>query len=283
MKKFILATLIGATILTPVAASAQERGQWRNRSGESRDGSERSQRQSGREDRQQREAQPAPQPQPQAPQPQRRGWAEMQSRPQVQPPQAQRQAVPPAAVQQQRGDWRQRQDGQRRDGDRRDWQGQRQGDGQRRDWQGQRQRDGERRDWQGQRQGDRQTRGWRDLQDGRRDGQYRRGRGDNRDWSRNWRQDRRYDWGGYRQRNRNIYRLPRYYAPSGWNYGYRRFSIGLTLGSMLFAPSYWINDPFYYRLPPAYGPYRWVRYYNDALLVDIDTGEVVDVEYNIFW
>ena len=52
---------------------------------------------------------------------------------------------------------------------------------------------------------------------------------------------------------------------------------------MLFSSNYWINDPFYYRLPPAYGPYRWVRYYNDALLVDIYTGQVVDVEYDIFW
>jgi hypothetical protein len=36
-------------------------------------------------------------------------------------------------------------------------------------------------------------------------------------------------------------------------------------------------------LPPAYGPYRWVRYYNDALLVDIYTGRVVDTVYDIFW
>jgi hypothetical protein len=52
---------------------------------------------------------------------------------------------------------------------------------------------------------------------------------------------------------------------------------------MLFAPDYWINDPFYYRLPPAYGPYRWVRYYNDALLVDVRSGYVVDVIHDIFW
>ena len=33
----------------------------------------------------------------------------------------------------------------------------------------------------------------------------------------------------------------------------------------------------------THGPYRWVRYYNDALLVDIRSGQVVDVEYDIFW
>src|SRR3546814_4031541 len=55
------------------------------------------------------------------------------------------------------------------------------------------------------------------------------------------------------------------------------------MNSLLFGSSYWINDPYNYRLPPAYGPYRWVRYYNDALLVDTYTGEVVDVVYDIFW
>ncbi|WP_409574764.1 RcnB family protein [Sphingopyxis sp. PET50] len=33
----------------------------------------------------------------------------------------------------------------------------------------------------------------------------------------------------------------------------------------------------------AYGGYRWVRYYNDALLVDTYSGEVVDVIYDFFW
>lgn len=102
-------------------------------------------------------------------------------------------------------------------------------------------------------------------------------------WNREWRNDRRYDWQGWRGSNRSAYRLPRYYPPRGYNYGYQRFGIGITLGSILFQQNYWINDPWDYRLPPAYGPYRWVRYYNDALLVDIDSGEVVDVIYDIFW
>lgn len=102
-------------------------------------------------------------------------------------------------------------------------------------------------------------------------------------WDRGWRRDDRYDWNRYRQQNRNVYRLPRYYAPSGWGYGYRRFGVGVTLNSYLFGSNYWINDPFYYRLPEVWGPYRWVRYYNDALLVDVRSGQVVDVEYDIFW
>lgn len=102
-------------------------------------------------------------------------------------------------------------------------------------------------------------------------------------WNRDWRGDTRYNWQNYRSSNRNAYRLPRYYAPYGWNYGYRRFSIGVTLSSALFAQGYWIGDPYNYRLPEVYGPYRWVRYYNDALLVDIYSGQVVDVVYDIFW
>ncbi len=102
-------------------------------------------------------------------------------------------------------------------------------------------------------------------------------------WNRTWRNDRQYDWSRYRNDNRYAYRLPRYYAPSGWSYGYRRFSIGVTLSSLLWDENYWIDDPYSYRLPEAYGPYRWVRYYNDALLVDVRYGQVVDVVYDIFW
>ena len=65
--------------------------------------------------------------------------------------------------------------------------------------------------------------------------------------------------------------------------GYRRFGIGVQLSSLLFAQDYWIDDPWSYRLPDPYGPYRWVRYYNDALLVDVETGEVVDAIHDLFW
>lgn len=102
-------------------------------------------------------------------------------------------------------------------------------------------------------------------------------------WNRDWRRDNRWNWQSYRNYNRDIYRLPRYYAPYGWSYGYRRFAIGYTLNSILFDQRYWISDPYYYRLPEAYYPYEWVRYYDDALLVDVETGEVIDVVYGIFY
>ncbi|WP_343528895.1 RcnB family protein [Sphingomonas sp.] len=101
-------------------------------------------------------------------------------------------------------------------------------------------------------------------------------------WNRGWRRDRRYDWMNWRSLNRGAYHLPRYYAPYRGD-AYQRFSSGVILEPMFFGQSYWLDDPYAYRLPPAYGAYRWVRYYNDALLVDLRSGLVVDVVYDIFW
>lgn len=103
-----------------------------------------------------------------------------------------------------------------------------------------------------------------------------------RQWSRDWRQDRRYDYNSYRSAHRDTYRMAPYYAPYR-NYSYRRLSIGSLLENLFFGQRYWINDPWQYRLPEVYGPYRWVRYYDDAVLVDIYSGEVVDTIYNFFW
>lgn len=107
-------------------------------------------------------------------------------------------------------------------------------------------------------------------------------RNDNRRWSSDWRRDNRYNWSSYRNSNRNHYRMPRYYAPYR-NYNYSRLSIGFFLNSGFYGNNYWINDPWSYRLPPAYAGYRWVRYYDDVLLVDTYSGEVVDVIYDFFW
>ncbi|MGJ3626168.1 RcnB family protein [Sphingomonas sp. MMS24-JH45] len=71
--------------------------------------------------------------------------------------------------------------------------------------------------------------------------------------------------------------------PMAGTRGYRRFGIGVTLSSALFGQDYWIGYLFADRLPEPYGPYRWVRYYDDALLVDVYTGRVVDVVYGMFW
>ncbi|WP_022674167.1 RcnB family protein [Novosphingopyxis baekryungensis] len=106
------------------------------------------------------------------------------------------------------------------------------------------------------------------------------GRSFNR-WNNGWRNDRRYNWRNYRANNRGLF-SSRYYSPYR-NYRYSRLSIGATLGSLFYGNRYRINDPYRYRLPAVYGPYRWVRYFGDAVLVDVRNGRTVDVVYDFFY
>lgn len=105
-------------------------------------------------------------------------------------------------------------------------------------------------------------------------------RGNDR-WDQNWRNDRRYAWQDYRSRHRDVYRAPRY-VPPRHGYSYRRWSPGYRFDPWYYGSGYWISDPWFYRLPPAYGHYRWVRYFDDAALVDIRTGVIVDIIYAFF-
>ncbi len=103
-----------------------------------------------------------------------------------------------------------------------------------------------------------------------------------RRWNNDWRRDNRYNWSSWRNQHRDHYRGGYYSAPYR-GYNYSRLSIGIFLGSPFYQERYWISDPGSYRLPDAYGPYRWVRYYDDVLLIDTYSGEVVDVIYDFFW
>jgi len=103
-----------------------------------------------------------------------------------------------------------------------------------------------------------------------------------RRWDRNWRNDNRYDWRHHRNNHRHVYNVGVYYAPYRY-YSYSRFGVGSYMNSLFFGSSYWIANPWQYRLPDVWGPYRWVRYYDDVLLVNTYTGEVVDVIYDFFW
>lgn len=285
MKEMMLAGLMAATVLTPTAHAQSD---WTR----------------GRTE--QRGAQPQTQ-QAQTPQVQRPQADRSLGRPNADraapmaqgdrrtdwqrgPRQAQREAPPAQNIRQ---DWREdRRDGRqdardvRRDerqdarSDRRDWRQDRNDqpgrvvvrDGRngtiRQDWNRDRQ-DG-RQDWR------RNASDWRSYDDRTRWTNQRR-------WDNGWRNDRRYDWRAYRDRNRYIYNPGRYYAPRGWSYGYQPFYSGYYADSLLFGRSYWLDDPYQYRLPPAYGSMRWIRYYDDALLVDIRDGYVVDVIHNFFW
>ncbi len=110
-----------------------------------------------------------------------------------------------------------------------------------------------------------------DLRDARRE--YRQDyREATRDWGRN-------DWRGYRDANRGLYR------GGGWrsDYRYRSFSPGVRIGVGYYNPRYYLNDYGRYRLPRPGFNQRWVRHYNDVLLIDVRSGYVVDVIRNLYW
>ncbi len=99
-------------------------------------------------------------------------------------------------------------------------------------------------------------------------------------WNRNWRNDSRYDWRRYRNNHRSLFSFGIYYDPFG--YGYRQFDIGYSFQPAYFSQQYWI-DPALYGLPYPPPGTQWVRYWNDAVLVDMYSGEVVDVIHDFFW
>ena len=136
--------------------------------------------------------------------------------------------------------------------------------------------------WQG-RDGRRDGTGWTGRNDGRwqgRDGWTGRPTQSGA-WRPDWRRDPRYDWQRYRDRNRSNFRVGIYLDPFGW--GYRPVNIGWQLQPNYYAQQYWLGDPSYYSLPVVGWPYQWVRYYDDALLVDVRDGRVVDVINEFFW
>jgi hypothetical protein len=277
MRNALIGILMAATAATPLAA--QDNG-WRGRGHDA--GEQRSQRTEQRQQAQPRRQQPQQQQQQQqaAPQGQRfqGGWAGRGG--------AQQQQVAPQGQRFQGGNWagrrnfqqqapvqvqpqvQQRQAWQGRGGA--GWNGQNRFQGQgnvayQRNYAPQQDRRVERnrQEWRG---GDRR---WA----GNRDGRAR--------WNRDWRSDRRYDWQRYRYANRSLFHLGPYYAPFR-GYYYSPLEIGIALDAAFFAQDYWI-DPAYYDLPMAPPGAEWVRYYNDVVLVDMDSGEVLDVIHDFFW
>jgi Ni/Co efflux regulator RcnB len=87
------------------------------------------------------------------------------------------------------------------------------------------------------------------------------------------------DWREYRGRNPHVYRRGHWRS----DHAYRRFDRGHRVHHGYYAPRYVINDPWRYRLPPAYGHTRWVRHYDDVLLIDMRTGRVRDVIRGFYW
>ena len=97
--------------------------------------------------------------------------------------------------------------------------------------------------------------------------EYREDRADReRRWGRN-------DWRDWRDHNRGIFARGNWRAP----FRYYTFRPGVRIAPRYYGSSFFIADPWRYRLPPAGWNQRWVRHYDDVILVDTRRGVVVDV------
>jgi len=99
-------------------------------------------------------------------------------------------------------------------------------------------------------------------------------------WSTNWRNDHRYDWRDRRRHHRSLFHLGLFIDPFGWDY--QPFSIGYRMWPAYYGNQYWI-DPSLYGLPYPPPGCVWIRYWNDAILVDTYSGTTIDVIPNFFW
>jgi Ni/Co efflux regulator RcnB len=77
------------------------------------------------------------------------------------------------------------------------------------------------------------------------------------------------------------FRAPAYRRPPGW-YA-RRWTFGEILPAAFWAQDYWLSNYVDYALPPPPYGATWVRYGDDALLIDEDSGEIITVEYGVFY
>lgn len=69
--------------------------------------------------------------------------------------------------------------------------------------------------------------------------------------------------------------------PNGW--AYRQWTVGATLPPLFLAPDYYYPEWAQLGLEPPPPGTQWVRYGPDLLLVDVNTGEVIDVAYGVFY
>ncbi len=102
-------------------------------------------------------------------------------------------------------------------------------------------------------------------------------REDVRDARQELREDRQ-DWRSYRNSNPRIYSRGRWNAP----FRYNQFNVGVRIAPNYYGQRYWIADPYRYRLPRPYANTRYIRHYDDVLLVNVRTGRVLQV-YRSFY
>lgn len=90
----------------------------------------------------------------------------------------------------------------------------------------------------------------------------------------------------FRTYNRNFtapqrFRAPVYRRPPGF-YDHR-WTFGERLPTIFWMRDYWLTNFFAYGLPPPPPGTVWVRYGNDALLIDQYNGEIIQVRYGVFY
>jgi hypothetical protein len=69
--------------------------------------------------------------------------------------------------------------------------------------------------------------------------------------------------------------------PSGW--AYRRWAIGAVLPAIFLAPAYYYTDYATLGFDPPPPGAQWVRYGPDLLLVDVSSGQVLEVVPGVFY
>jgi Ni/Co efflux regulator RcnB len=85
----------------------------------------------------------------------------------------------------------------------------------------------------------------------------------------------------FRGHNFNRVHLAPYAYPAG--YGYRRWAVGAALPALFLTSAYFYADWAGLGLEPPPPGFQWVRYGPDLLLVNVDTGQVADVAYGVFY
>jgi Ni/Co efflux regulator RcnB len=80
--------------------------------------------------------------------------------------------------------------------------------------------------------------------------------------------------------SKHRYNAAAFVAPSGFTY--RRFSVGEHVPSMLLSDSVVLGNYQNYALEAPPSGLTWIRDGQDALLVDMRTGEVIQADYDVF-
>lgn len=76
------------------------------------------------------------------------------------------------------------------------------------------------------------------------------------------------------------YHVGPYHPPQGWTE--RRWRYGEILPRAFWAPEYFLSDYWLFSLEVPPVGYEWVRNGPDALLIDTNSGEILQVVYGVF-